>query len=104
MEASHKTHRPHIKVGKDEEEEEDTLIPEYHDGNEHVFGPRKTHEFETEIYPDNICLGMIYPLASITNIHASINSKNGINIIHFNARSMNTNFKQIERYIPTFEI
>ncbi len=54
MEASHKTHRPHIKVGKDEEEEEDTLIPEYHDGNEHVFGPRKTHEFETEIYPDNI--------------------------------------------------
>ena len=22
MEASHKTHRPHIKVGKDEEEEE----------------------------------------------------------------------------------
>ena len=23
MEASHKTHRPHIKVGKDEEEEED---------------------------------------------------------------------------------
>ena len=23
MEASHKTHRPHIKVGKDEEEEEE---------------------------------------------------------------------------------
>ena len=31
-----------------------TLIPEYHDGNEHVFGPGKTHEFETEINPDNI--------------------------------------------------
>ena len=24
MEASHKTHRPHIKVGKDEEEEEES--------------------------------------------------------------------------------
>ena len=26
MEASHKTHRPHIKVGKDEEEEDQKLI------------------------------------------------------------------------------
>ena len=25
MEASHKTHRPHIKVGKDEEEEEEDV-------------------------------------------------------------------------------
>ena len=27
MEASHKTHRPHIKVGKDEEEEEEDIRP-----------------------------------------------------------------------------
>ena len=27
MEASHKTHRPHIKVGKDEEEEEEAVGP-----------------------------------------------------------------------------
>ena len=26
MEASHKTHRPHIKVGKDEEEEEEVML------------------------------------------------------------------------------
>ena len=26
MEASHKTHRPHIKVGKDEEEEEEYML------------------------------------------------------------------------------
>ena len=26
MEASHKTHRPHIKVGKDEEEEEEEFL------------------------------------------------------------------------------
>ena len=26
MEASHKTHRPHIKVGKDEEEEEEDTL------------------------------------------------------------------------------
>ena len=29
MEASHKTHRPHIKVGKDEVEEEDALSAFY---------------------------------------------------------------------------
>ena len=34
-----------------------TLIPEYHDGNEHVFGPGKTHEFETEIDPDKFFQG-----------------------------------------------
>ena len=31
-----------------------TLNPEYHDGNEHEFGKGKTHEFDTEIDPDNI--------------------------------------------------
>ena len=50
----------------------ETLITKYHDGNEHVFGPGKTHEFETEIDPDNICLGMIYPLASITHIYVPL--------------------------------
>ena len=49
-----------------------TLIPEYHDGNEHEFDPGKTHEFETEIDPDNIFLGMIYPLASITHIYVPL--------------------------------
>ena len=29
MEASHKTHRPHIKVGKDEEEEDLRLLLQY---------------------------------------------------------------------------
>ena len=29
MEASHKTHRPHIKVGKDAEEEEDLIVIDY---------------------------------------------------------------------------
>ena len=48
------------------------MIPEYHDGNEHEFDPGKTHEFETEIDPDNIFLGMIYPLASITHIYVPL--------------------------------
>ena len=39
MEASHKTHRPHIKVGKDEEEEEDlSVMPLYGPGLEDVSG------------------------------------------------------------------
>ena len=46
-----------------------TLIP---DGNEHEFDPGKTHKFETEIDPDNIFLGMIYPLASITHIYVPL--------------------------------
>ncbi len=48
------------------------LIPEYHYGNEHEFDPEKTHVFETEIDLDNIFLGMIYPLASITHIYVPL--------------------------------
>ena len=82
-----------------------TLIPEYHDGNEHEFDPGKTHAFETEINPDNIFFrDDLSSCKYYSHLCASINSKNGINIIHFNARSMDTNFKQIESYIHTFEI
>ena len=33
MEASHKTHRPHIKVGKDAEEEEEEKMKNFIDGD-----------------------------------------------------------------------
>ena len=82
-----------------------TLIPEYVDGNEHEFDPGKTHEFETEIDPDNIFFrDDLSSCKYYSHLCASINSKNGINIIHLNARSINTNFKQIEIDIHTFEI
>ena len=82
-----------------------TLNPEYHDGTEHEFGKGKTHEFDTEIDPDNIFFkDDLSSCKYYSHVCASINFKNGINIIHLNARSMNTNFKQIESYIHTFEI
>ena len=42
MEASHKTHRPHIKVGKDEEEDED-LSTKMKQGNSKETVPMMTH-------------------------------------------------------------
>ena len=81
------------------------MNPEYHDGNEHEFGKGKTHEFDTEIDPDNIFLkNDLSSCKYYSHVCASINFKNGITIIHLSARSMNTNFKQIENYINTFEI
>ncbi len=44
-----------------------TLIPEYDDGNEHEFYPGKTYELK-QILTLITFLGMIYPLAGITNI------------------------------------
>ena len=36
MEASHKKHRPHIKVGKDAEEEEEAVIEDTNKGGKNV--------------------------------------------------------------------
>ena len=37
MEASHKTHRPHIKLGKDAEEEEEIALRQYAGGGHFEF-------------------------------------------------------------------